>query len=302
MEFGKLPDISGVDFTLPSDNPLTEKILSTNDKTASIEVYVGPPAWSDKSWVGKVYPSNAKEKDFLHHFTRQFNTIELNLTHYKMPSHEMVSVWKKEAPEGFKFCPKFPQTISHERKLIGAEAETAQFCNAVLELGNHLGRTFLQLPPTYQPNQFKNLVKYLKSLPEGFPVSVEFRHEKWFSDPILWQETCSTLQELGVGTIITDVAGRRDVLHMALTTNHLMLRFIGNELHPTDFTRTDEWCLRIKDWIAKGLKNIYVFIHCYYNKNAPELTHYWVKKLNETNNLRIAEPKITPQVIQGTLF
>lgn len=302
MDFGKLPDVSGVDFTLPPENPLTDKIVSSENTDKPVEVYIGPPIWAMKDWAGKVYPSNAKEKDYLHFYTRQFNAIELNVTHYQIPTPAMIIRWKEEAVKGFKFCPKFPQAISHDRQLIGAEALTEAFCNAVLQLEGNLGRTFLQLSPTFEPKQLKNLEKYLRSLPTGFPVSVEFRHEQWFANKAIWKETTTMLEALGVGTVMSDVAGRRDVLHMTLTTNDLMLRFVGNELHPTDYTRTDEWCGRITDWIAKGLRNIYIFIHCGENKYAPELTQYWIKKLNKENNLRIAEPKIIPQVVQGSLF
>ncbi|MBA4851845.1 DUF72 domain-containing protein [Emticicia sp. BO119] len=302
MDFGKLPDVSGVDFTLPPENPITDKILLSKSINKPLEVYIGPPIWAMKDWVGKIYPSNAKEKDYLHFYTRQFNTIELNVTHYQIPTPAMIVRWKEEAVKGFKFCPKFPQAISHDRQLIGAEALTEEFCNAVLQLGDNLGRTFLQLSPMFEPKQLKNLERYLKSLPEAFPVSVEFRHEQWFANKAIWKETCTMLEELGVGTVMSDVAGRRDVLHMTLTTNDLMLRFVGNELHPTDYKRTDEWCHRITDWIQKGLRNIFIFIHCGENKYAPELTQYWIKKLNNDNNLRIAEPKITPQVVQGSLF
>jgi len=302
MDFGKLQDISGVDFTLPSDHPFTAQTLASSHRTSPPQLYIGPPIWANKDWVGKVYPYNAKEKDFLHHYTRQFNTIELNVTHYQIPTDNMISRWKEEAVKGFKFCPKFPQAISHDRQLIGTEDLTAQFCNAVLQLGDNLGRTFLQLSPSFEPKQLKNLERYLKSLPKDFPVSVEFRHQDWFAKPAIWQQTCEMLASLNVGTVMSDVSGRRDVLHMSLTTPNMMLRFVGNELHPTDYTRADAWCDRINGWVEKGLQNIYIFIHCGDNKYAPELTHYWIKKLKNCADLRIQEPKILPQVVQGSLF
>ena len=157
MDFGKLPDVSGVDFTLPPDNLLTEKVLSSANTAYPLEAYLGPPIWSLKDWVGKIYPTNAREKDYLHYYTRQFNTIELNVTHYQIPTPFMISKWKEEAVKGFKFCPKFPQAISHDRQLSGAEALTEEFCSAVLQLGDNLGRTFLQLSPTFEPKQLKNL-------------------------------------------------------------------------------------------------------------------------------------------------
>lgn len=302
MTFGKLEDLSDVDFTLPDDNPLTTNVISARGNAMPLQVCIGLPIWADKTWKGKLYPQNAKDNEFLYYYARQFNCIELNQSLYKMPDVKTMREWKDSCPDGFKFFPKFHQSISHERKLIGAAEPTAQFCEAVLSLGNCLGRVFLQLSPAYQPGQLKNLEKYLKSLPPELPVSVELRHEQWFADAGIWQETCAMLHSLGVGTVISDVAGRRDVLHMTLTTNHLMLRFMGNDLHPTDYTRADAWCERIVGWINLGLKNIYVFIHCQNNSFAPELALYWIKKLNDSGNLRIQEPRLRPQSVQGSLF
>ncbi|WP_394990453.1 DUF72 domain-containing protein [Emticicia sp.] len=302
MDFGKLQDISNIDFTLPPDNPLTAKFLDLAPKSQKSNIYFGLPIWANKDWIGKIYPYNAKDKDFLNYYTRQFNTIELNVTHYQIPTYETIQRWKDAATDGFKFCPKFPQVISHDRQLVGCEALTAEFCNAVLGLEEHLGMTFLQLSPTFNPRQIKFLENYLKSLPSNFPVSIEFRDADWFQDKKVWTNTCQMLAEMKIGTVITDVSGRRDVLHNTLTTPNLTLRFVGNELHPTDYTRIDAWCDRLVAWLEMGLKNAYIFVHCGENKFAPELTKYWIDRLNALVNLQIQAPKITPQVIQSSLF
>ena len=118
----------------------------------------------------------------------------------------------------------------------------------------------------------------------------------------IWTDTCQMLVGMKVGTVITDVAGRRDVVHSTLTTPDLTLRFVGNELHPTDYTRIDEWCKRIITWLEMGMMNAYIFVHCGENKFAPELTKYWIEQLNNLANLDIQVPKISPQVVQGSLF
>lgn len=302
MDFGKLQDISNIDFGLPPDNPLTSKILGLTQKTTKPNIYIGPPIWANKDWIGKIYPFNAKEKDLLYYYTRQFNTLELNVTHYQIPTLETIQRWKEAAADGFKFCPKFPQIISHDRQLVGCDALTSEFCNAVLGLEEHLGMTFLQLSPNFNPKQIKFLEIYLKSLPSNFPVSVEFRHPDWFNNVKIWTNTCEMLADMKVGTVITDVSGRRDVLHCALTTPDLTLRFVGNELHPTDYTRIDEWCERILTWLEMGLKNAHIFVHCGENKYAPELTKYWIDRLNTLADLNIEIPKITPLAVQGSLF
>ena len=302
MDFGKLQDISNIDFSLPPDNSLTAHILELSPKNQKSNIYIGPPVWANKDWIGKIYPHNAKDKELLYHYTRQFNTIELNVTHYQIPTVETIQRWKAAAADGFKFCPKFPQIISHDRQLVGTEALTAEFCSAVLGLGEHLGMTFLQLSPTFNPRQIKFLENYLKALPPNFPVSVEFRNQDWFRDEKIWTDTCQMLGEMKIGTVITDVAGRRDVLHNTLTTPNLTLRFVGNELHPTDYTRINEWCNRLAIWLKTGLKTAYIFVQCGENKFAPELTNYWIQQLNVLGKLTINEPKIVPQVVQGSLF
>ncbi|MFN4144372.1 MAG: DUF72 domain-containing protein [Runella sp.] len=309
MDFGKLDDISGVDFTLPADHPFTLQALQKHHTTiphhpiiTSPQVFIGPPIWNNKSWLGKIYPSTAKEKDFLYHYSRQFNTIELNVTHYQIPSKATVSRWRESTTEGFRFCPKWPQEISHDRQLKGCEALSESFVSAVLGLKEKLGTTFLQLGPMFAPKELKVLEHFLQYLPNGFPIAVEFRHADWFKDKILWADTLQMLQNCTAGTVISDVAGRRDVLHNSLTNSTLTLRFVGNELHPTDYTRVEEWVARLQQWWAQGLQTAYIFVHCGDNEFAPELTQYWIDQLNQKCNLQLTPPLIRPKVVQGSLF
>lgn len=304
MDFGKLEDISGINFSLSADHPFTSKALikSTVSTPKSNLCFVGPPIWSNKDWVGKIYPTTAKEKDFLYHYTRQFNTIELNVTHYQIPSEATIQRWREAASPGFRFCPKWPQEISHERQLRGCEALSHAFTSSVLGLGEHLGTTFLQLAPYFDSRQLRILEAFLKQLPPDFPIAVEFRHPDWFSNPSLWQEVLLMLHQMGVSTVMSDVAGRRDVLHMSLTTPTVVLRFVGNELHPTDFTRVDAWVQRLKNWYLQGLQTAYIFVHCGENINAPELTKYWIEQLNQQCGLSLSLPRIQPKAVQGSLF
>lgn len=305
MDFGKIDNISDVDFALPPSHPSTSVVLGAQlHKTPNQkpQVFVGCPVWSNKNWVGKIYPSVAKEKDFLYHYTRQFNTIELNVTHYQSPSPDTIAKWKTAATDRFTFCPKFPQAISHDSQLSGVENQTLQFCEAVLALGTNLGTTFLQLAPYFDHKKLPILASFLKSLPKQLPVAVEFRNPVWFSDAGLWRETIEILQSHNVGTVITDVAGRRDVLHQTLTTPTLALRFVGNQLHRTDYTRADEWVQRIRVWLGQGLQTAYIFVHCGNNDQAPELVKYWVQQLNIHCGLHLDEPRFLPRAVQGSLF
>ena len=313
MDFGKLARVDTVNFTLPPGAAFNARIWEAVEPTTRPSVFIGGPVWANKDYVGKIYPSNAKEKEFLHYYIRQFNTIELNLTHYQIPTAGMIDRWKTEAagspassspdPNGFTYCPKFPQIISHERQLVATEGLTDEFVNAVLGLEEFLGMTFLQLPPSFGPEKWPVLETYLKTLPDELDVAVEFRHPDWFYPATRWQQTLEGLYGLRRHVVMTDVAGRRDVLHLGLSSPVLTLRFIANEGHPTDYSRTDAWVQRLKTWFDKGLQTAYLFIHGGGNNDtAPELILYWIRQLNKHCSLSLREPVLQPKVVQGSLF
>jgi uncharacterized protein YecE (DUF72 family) len=311
MEFGKVANLDAIDFALPPGHAFNARIWAAATPVAvnatQPTVYIGGPIWANKNYVGSIYPANAKEREFLHHYVRQFNTIELNLTHYQTPTPAMIDRWKLEASgsamrPGFVYCPKFPQVISHDKVLVNSALQTDEFVNAVLDLEEHLGMTFLQLPPQFTPDRWPVLVNYLKQLPDELDVAVEFRHADWFR-PTTWAKTLEGLYALHRHVVITDVAGRRDVLHMGLSSPVLTLRFIANDGHPTDYSRAEAWVERLRNWFDKGLQTAYLFIHGGAdNDTAPELVRQWVRRINEVCGLRLQEPVLQPKVVQGSLF
>ena len=109
----------------------------------------------------------------------------------------------------------------------------------------------------------------------------------------------------GHSTVITDVAGRRDVLHMYLTTPIAVIRFVGNNLHASDYKRIDDWVAQLQQWFAQGLQTVYFFVHQPNNLQAPALADYLVKQLNQ--QCRLALPTVhwyqtVTEVKQQSLF
>ena len=278
MKFGKLPDITQVDFTLPPAPAGTSTILSKHPKAQAPKLYVGCTGWGMKEWVGKVYPEKAKAKDYLTHYTKQFNTIELNTTHYRIPSVETINKWKKAALPDFHFCPKIPQTISHSRDLGLSKGQIQAFCEVIQGLEMHLGCCFMQLPPYFGVDRISILEKFLDFFPNHIPLAIEVRHESWFLNQHNLSQLTSLLERKQVAFVITDVAGRRDVLHQRLTNGIALVRFVGNDLVPSDFSRIDEWVIRLKEWVEQGLQAAYFFTHEPDNLKAPELAQYLVEQ------------------------
>jgi uncharacterized protein YecE (DUF72 family) len=265
-------------------------------------IYIGCPIWNNKEWLGKIYPATAKEKDYLKYYSQQFNTIELNTTHYRIPDTATIERWKNAVAKWFTFCPKFPQQISHELQLRGAEELTDIFCDAIRGLNKHLGISFLQLPPYFTPKQLANLEHFVMTFPQDVPLAIEFRHPEWFINSQAVERAFTLLEQFNIGTVITDVAGRRDVLHQRLTTPVATIRFVGHGLHPTDYSRIDSWVKRLLQWFDQGLHTLYFFMHQPENTYSPELILYLIRQLNKLGGFRIAEPRLTIQPVQGSLF
>lgn len=293
MKFGKLPDISMVDFTLPGDHPVTKTTLQQHaNRQKDWRFYIGATGWSMKEWVGSVYPADAKQKDFLRHYAKQFNTIELNTTHYRIPTLSTIEKWYTESTPDFKFCPKIPQTISHSRDLGLNSGQIDLFCDAVAELREKLGCCFMQLPPYFGFDRLAALETFLQQFPTKIPLAIEVRHESWYNEPAHTQQLLEVLAKYEISTVITDVAGRRDVLHMGLSTPVAMVRFVGNGLHPTDYSRLDAWVNRMADWFAQGLSEVYFFTHEPDNVHAPEIASYLNIEVQKNEKMKVRGPKL----------
>ena len=302
MDFGRLSDLRYVDFRLPPDHPDTAAQLARSVPSASPSLYVGCPIWTNKAWLGSYFPAGIREADYLHHYARQFNSLELNTTHYRIPDAPTVRKWRDAVSPGFKFCPKLPQVISHDRALYNVDGLTTTFCRAIGELDDQLGWCFLQLPPTFGPEHLSRLERFLLDFPVEVPLAVELRHPAWFSDAVAFAAVSSMLEALDKTLVLSDVAGRRDVLHMRLTTPTAFIRFNGHGLAASDYQRADVWAERIAGWLQQGLQTVYFFVHQKDILHTPLWTQYFLGRLHALTGLGVNAPRIIPQAVQGSLF
>ncbi len=292
MKFGKLQDISGVDFSLPPISPQALERLGGSSARDRFRAFVGLPRWSSKEWIGQLFPPKTKQGDFLHFYSQSFNTIELNTTHYRIPKPEQVEKWADQAADDFIFCPKIPQTISHYRKLINCDMEIEQFAESIRYFGKKLGCCFVQLQESFGPDQLSHLYDFVDKWPEDLGISFEFRHPQWFEAQQLFPEVIGLLSQRKMGMVITDVSGRRDVLHGDLTNTSAMLRLVGNSLHPTDYERVDAWIERLEIWVDHGLERLYFFPHQPKDPQAADYGKYMIEKLNKAFDLKLTLPGI----------
>ncbi len=295
MEFGRVtsPELAAIDFTLPPDPELTVTTLKAAKNDQPLQVHVGCAKWGRKEWLGKIYPPKAKDANFLDEYVKHFDCIELNATFYNVYPAATITKWKDKAVTnpGFKFCPKFSQSISHIRRLKNAEEITTAFYEGIVAFGDNLGPLFLQLSDNFTPKSLPELKAYLEQLPKDIPVFVELRHKEWFANDEVRQNVFSLFHELNIGAVITDASGRRDCVHMNLSTPHAFIRFVGNSLDPTDYRRVDEWVSRIKQWRNMGLQTVWFFMHQHDERYSPELADYVSEQLNKKLGLKLHRPQ-----------
>ena len=297
MEFGRVPEseLGNIDFSLPPEPSFNKKILS-GKPFKKTKVYLGCAKWGREEWVGKIYPLKTKEKDFLKHYVEHYNSIELNATHYKVYGEGIIKKWTANAAgKDFKFCPKLYQGITHRGSLLNKQFITNEFFRGIVSFEEFLGPTFVQVSDTFSPKRKTELFDYLKTLPTDLQFFLEVRHPGWFAKDEIREELFTTLKEMNIGAVITDTAGRRDCAHMYLTIPKVFIRYVGNSLHSSDYTRTDEWIKRMKYWLDNGLQELYFFMHMHDEATSPELTVYLVDKMNRELGLDLIKPSFVQQ-------
>jgi uncharacterized protein YecE (DUF72 family) len=286
MKFGSVESIEGIDLKLPADHADTKKVLGGKE-AKKMEVSVGCAKWN-KTDLKNFYPKGTKDE--LEYYSRQFNSIELNATFYQPYGKDQFQKWREKTPEGFKFFPKIPQTVSHLKRLNGVKTLVDDFCNSVSGLEEKLGMIFLQMHDNFKPKDFERLEKFVKEFPKGVPLAVELRNAEWFNVKADFERVTELFKKYNVTNVIVDTAGRRDIMHMRLTTPVAFVRYVGAN-HPSDYDRLDPWIERINKWKKEGLKELYFFVHQNLEKESPLLSAYLIEKLNKKIGTKLHVPE-----------
>lgn len=258
MEFGKLDDISGVNWNLPSEDPRNDL---RKFEAGSFKIHLGSPAWGNRHWIGKIYPLHTPNEQFLYHYSRNFDCIELNTTHYRIPDEVTVGQWLSQVPSNFLFCPKVNKEISHSQFGLLDKHLLATWINFLSQLKDNLGPSFIQFHDSFSYADKSQLFKFVELWPSAFPLSIELRHSSWFEDNKVLPALGDYLSKKNINLVMTDVAGVRKILHSSLTNSWAMIRLIGNNLDVSDEKRLKDWTEKFKLWKQKGLKDIYLFLH-----------------------------------------
>ncbi len=282
MKFGKVEDIANIDWKFPK----WQHVPSSFDggDLASLCLNIGCTGWSKPSWKSRYYPAKVKNTDMLSAYSKMHNTIECNVTHYQIPSVDTVQKWYQQTDADFIFCPKVLQTISHSKNLLNQVNKFEEQYQALSHLEEKLGTIFLQLPEHFHPKRWQELTAFIISIPKCH-LFLEFRNPDWFKrDTWLW--VCEFMEKHKIGLVLTDVSGRRDVLHQSLTVNNLFVRWVGNDDERTDYFRLKKWVRQISELYEEGLRNINFMVHQPDNEFSPNTAQYFFDEIKANLPIR----------------
>ncbi len=170
---------------------------------ASTEIRVGTSGWAGKGWRKAFYPPELPEAEWLAHYARHFDTVELTATFYRLPAAAQLAEWAVAVPADFRFLVRAPRRICHRRRLAGCEAEVAAFVERIRALGEKLGAVVWELPPTFKCDEAR-LEAFLPLLPEDMAHVMEFRHASWHRARVR-----ALLEAHNVAMCLHDHGGRR---------------------------------------------------------------------------------------------
>lgn len=296
MKFGKVENASDIDFALPQDHPETEHIIRRAAYKGKPKIYVGCAKWNRQE-LKNFYPKGTKDE--LTYYATQFNAIEMNASFYRIFSEKQFETWQQKVPQDFRFFPKVFQGISHWKRLNGAELYVDEFTQAILRLEGNLGMPFLQMHENFSPKDenWTSLQNFLKDVwADGFPLALELRHTDWYNDENVAKNLYNLLEKQKITNIITDTAGRRDLLHMRLTTNTAFVRYVGANDKIKDYERAEDWVHRLKKWSDLGIEHIYFFVHQNVEEESVKISQFFIEKLNETLGTNLKAPMLKDEI------
>ena len=267
--------------------------------TASIRV--GTSGYSFKDWLGTVYPAKMKAGQFLSHYARMFDCVEINSTYYRVPSPSMFAGMLRKVPSDFTFVVKLPREMTHDREKLASVV--SPFINAIAPLveAGQLGGLLAQFPYSFKAAQEGK--DHLKRLADAFisrdiPLSIEFRHESWYT-----QETYAMLKKLGMGFVNVDLPSLPGLpgASNVVTSDVAYYRLHGRNAkmwweHPTPSHRYDylygndqleKWAQRVERAATKA-KTSYIF-----NNNC-HLGQSVVNALHLHQRLGLPKPTLPP--------
>lgn len=264
--------------------------------------HIGLTQWGFKDWAGKFFTDDARPDQFLHQYASVFNSVEGNTTFYRVPASETVKKWGEQVPDDFKFCFKFPQTVTHFKRLNNVRDEVLSFLELFNPIRTKLGPFHIQLSSQFSYNEFSKLEALIEYLPNHLSFAVEVRHPDFYDKSKKEHHLTTLLKSYGINRVIFDTRKLHSIksnepsireaqqkkpktpVRFDSTGIHPFIRFVGANDILNNEPYLKEWAIIAADWI-KDAKHPYIFIHAPDTLHAPKLARFFHNELSKLMNV-----------------
>jgi uncharacterized protein YecE (DUF72 family) len=188
-------------------------------------------------------------------YAREFHTVEINNSFYRLPEEKTFEHWRDLAPPGFIFAVKASRFVTHIKRLKDAQDSVDLLFSRAAALKPALGPILFQLPPRWKANR-ERLGDFLNVLPKGHKFSIEFRDQSWYTPEIF-----DLLRRHNVALCVHD--WREMNWSKEFTADFTYLRFHGSGRcyggnYPENHLR--DWARRISNWQSQ-LSETFVYFN-----------------------------------------
>ncbi len=217
-------------------------------------IRIGTSGWVYHHWCGIFYPNDLPQRDWFNYYAREFGTVEINYSFYRLPSEAAFDAWREQAPNNFVYAVKASRFLTHLKKLKEPEEPLRRFLERACHLGKTLGPILYQLPPYWSVN-LPRFEHFLSVLPRGYTHVIEFRDESW-----LIEDVFQLMERYGVAHCIHDMPPMR--VPIRITAPPAYVRCHGDVSHGGEYQPATLrlWATRIEEWRRKQL-DAFVFFN-----------------------------------------
>lgn len=238
--------------------------MERDDVRMSPKILIGTSGYSYSHWWdGVFYPKEVPQRKWLEYYTQFFNSVELNVSFYRLVKKKTFEGWHRRTPEDFVFAIKGSRFITHIKKLMDSKEPLRLFLENASGLKEKLGVILWQLPPGLHLDlerleAFCRLLSRVE-LSKDISQSFEFRHRSWFCDKVY-----DLLKGHNFSLCIAH--SNRWPYEEVATSDFVYLRFHGGEaLYGSNYSdgELEEWASKATRWLNEG-KHIFA----YFNNDA----------------------------------
>ena len=223
--------------------------------------FIGTSGYSYRHWQeGVFYPLQWPKNKLLEYYCRHFNSVELNVTFYRLPNQSVFKNWYRKTPKSFRFVIKGSRFITHIKKLKETRNSLEMFFEAACNLKDKLICVLWQLPPSLKADldKLQNFTKEIKQnkIAKKILHSIEFRHESWFND-----QTYEIMKKNNLNLCIADSPSWP--CKEVITSDFLYLRFHGGRiLYGSEYSEEELqlWSRKAKEW-TKTIPILFAFFN-----------------------------------------